>query len=473
MVAIFLFAPSFSSAQSCIGICINIIPSGDPGSGGGGSGASGAISPSNLHVEINGGDSCASSREVTLTLEFSNVTTVNISNDEDFSEGDWGVLEGSSDPENPIRGQNREIIRTAQIPWTLTRGDEVKEVFVIFRSSSRNASNVYSDTILLDESTDCEFVPPETEEPDDSENVDDVSPGDYIRGFNRSTIYFIEQDGTRRPFLNETIYFTHHPTFGPVEFVTDQTLVRIDLGFPMLPKPGTILVKLPEDPKVYYIENDPLNIQSEVLRWIENEELAESIFGTEWRNYLIDLDPVLFPRFVIGDSISTTEPISSAGLIHKVQLDANKFTNDFDSDGLTDYLEAVFGSDPTNPDEDNDGLLDGGEYRYATSPTNPDTDGDGFLDGDEVSRGFDPLGPGVLDSDGDGLSDPDEFFYQTDRYLADTDGDGFDDKTEVDHGFNPNGPGLMPRTVSNFTTTRYILSAFDLAIFRIRNLLPF
>lgn len=42
-------------------------------------------------------------------------------------------------------------------------------------------------------------------------------------------------------------------------------------------------------------------------------------------------------------------------------------------------------------DSDNDGLSDAMELLYKTDPTNVDSDGDGYKDGDEVANGYDPL----------------------------------------------------------------------------------
>ena len=42
-------------------------------------------------------------------------------------------------------------------------------------------------------------------------------------------------------------------------------------------------------------------------------------------------------------------------------------------------------------DSDGDGLSDEEEAIYGTDPHNPDTDGDGYTDGEEVKAGFDPL----------------------------------------------------------------------------------
>ncbi|MCL2637517.1 MAG: peptidoglycan DD-metalloendopeptidase family protein [Oscillospiraceae bacterium] len=67
---------------------------------------------------------------------------------------------------------------------------------------------------------------------------------------------------------------------------------------------------------------------------------------------------------------------------------------DFDGDGLTNYEEYLYGTDPWNPDTDGDGLTDWEEiFIYGTDPLNPDTDGDGILDGDELKLGLDPLDP--------------------------------------------------------------------------------
>lgn len=47
-------------------------------------------------------------------------------------------------------------------------------------------------------------------------------------------------------------------------------------------------------------------------------------------------------------------------------------------------------------DSDNDGLADFLEFIYGTDPNDPDSDDDGFNDGTEVENGYDPKGPGTL-----------------------------------------------------------------------------
>lgn len=56
--------------------------------------------------------------------------------------------------------------------------------------------------------------------------------------------------------------------------------------------------------------------------------------------------------------------------------------------------------DKLNQDSDGDGLKDWEEAIYHTDPHNPDTDGDGTPDGEEVRLGRDPLKPGKCDATG-------------------------------------------------------------------------
>ncbi|MEE2771723.1 MAG: gliding motility-associated C-terminal domain-containing protein [Bacteroidota bacterium] len=98
-----------------------------------------------------------------------------------------------------------------------------------------------------------------------------------------------------------------------------------------------------------------------------------------------------------------------------------KTPNDADSDGLTDFEEAILGTDPENPDTDYDGINDGEEFHKNTDPLNAcdpdadnahcDQDGDGLTNSEEISAGTDPL---QADTDGDGLEDGEELAQGSD-----------------------------------------------------------
>ena len=127
---------------------------------------------------------------------------------------------------------------------------------------------------------------------------------------------------------------------------------------------------------------------------------------------------------------------------------------DTDEDGVPDYLEALFETDPTLADTDGDGLTDYQEINILqTDPTLPDTDGNGILDGDEdadgdgltnikeLELGTDPLDP---DSDSDGLTDGDEvLLYHTDPLSPDSDNDGLKDALEFEYNMDPTNPDTL------------------------------
>ena len=84
--------------------------------------------------------------------------------------------------------------------------------------------------------------------------------------------------------------------------------------------------------------------------------------------------------------------VSVSGILANSPLDS-------DGDGFPDAEEIKNNYSPFNPakvkitdsDMDKDGLSDYWELKFKTDPLNPDTDGDGFKDGAEVDSAYDPL----------------------------------------------------------------------------------
>ncbi len=108
---------------------------------------------------------------------------------------------------------------------------------------------------------------------------------------------------------------------------------------------------------------------------------------------------------------------------------------DTDGDGLSDYDEIANGCDPSVADTDHDGLSDYQEVKtYKSSCSKPDSDNDGIKDGEAVKLGKDPISN---DQDRDGLADDLEKKIGTDPLNPDTDGDGMSDGAEWNNGFNP------------------------------------
>lgn len=129
----------------------------------------------------------------------------------------------------------------------------------------------------------------------------------YVRSVYFDTVYYIDEiDGAlvRRPFTDAQTYFTYQNNWSAVETVTDATLPTLSLGAPMLPKAGVVLVKVQSDARTYALEE----VDGEVfLRWITSESAAQSLFGSDWADYVIDVSATLFPRFEQGDDVDSAD----------------------------------------------------------------------------------------------------------------------------------------------------------------------
>ena len=136
--------------------------------------------------------------------------------------------------------------------------------------------------------------------------------------------------------------------------------------------------------------------------------------------------------------------------LHKENMDIlNLDMDDNDGDGVLNYIENLYKTDPDNADSDGDNLSDYDEMAILT--TNPssadsdknnltddlsDTDNDGVSNYDEIYV-YD-TNPIIRDTDGDGVSDGLEITeYKSSPANTDTDGDGADDCWEVINGFDP------------------------------------
>ncbi len=135
-------------------------------------------------------------------------------------------------------------------------------------------------------------------------------------------------------------------------------------------------------------------------------QLADGTYGIYRADPLGDLD---------GDGVDD-EFDNCPSVANPDQLDTdgdglgNACDDDDDADGLSDADEAVFGTNPLDPDSDDDGMLDGAEVLAADGtgcpdPLTADSDGDSLSDGAEITMDTNPCD---VDTDGDGVSDGDD-----------------------------------------------------------------
>jgi hypothetical protein len=122
-----------------------------------------------------------------------------------------------------------------------------------------------------------------------------------IEGFD--TVYFLDHDGVRHPVMNEKVYFTWRDDFEGIATIAVDQASLYPLGSPVPPLPGTVLVKITTDPRVYLVTDNPEDPFSSTLRALDTELVAQNLIGEDWADYIIDIDDTLFPRFTFGEVI--------------------------------------------------------------------------------------------------------------------------------------------------------------------------
>ncbi|MFH1767363.1 MAG: hypothetical protein ABH826_04745, partial [Patescibacteria group bacterium] len=182
------------------------------------------------------------------------------------------------------------------------------------------ASDASNQVFTINSETTTPEVPPVRPEPGtlgpspvtgEMEEISVVDPGDYITSPSFATVYYIDSNWVRHPFMESQIFFTWQDSFNNVRVVTDATLPTLTLGTPMLPKPGVVLTKIQSDFNVYAEEVDSTSAFKPILRQIISESVATGIYGTNWAAYVIDVPVTLFNRFNFGQNIDSIDDIIS------------------------------------------------------------------------------------------------------------------------------------------------------------------
>ncbi|MBU1759189.1 hypothetical protein KKG31_09000, partial [Patescibacteria group bacterium] len=112
-----------------------------------------------------------------------------------------------------------------------------------------------------------------------------------------SAVYYVAEDGTRWVFPNERTYFTWYDDFDDVVEISCEELADYSIGEVVTYQPGTRLVKIQSINKVYAVE------PGGNLRWIQTEDDAETLFGSNWANRIDDVPDGFWPSYTEGDDL--------------------------------------------------------------------------------------------------------------------------------------------------------------------------
>lgn len=127
--------------------------------------------------------------------------------------------------------------------------------------------------------------------------------GDILKSPDSSTVYFIGLDGKRHTFPNGATLVSWSYSFDQifgliVDQPTNEELATYPIGKNMTVRPGTYMVKIVHDPKVYAVE------PGGVLRWVTSEQVATELYGSDWNKQIIDIDETFWKNYTVGAPIT-------------------------------------------------------------------------------------------------------------------------------------------------------------------------
>lgn len=125
----------------------------------------------------------------------------------------------------------------------------------------------------------------------------DLQPGDLIKTSNSPAIYYFGYDGKRHSFPNSQTFYSWYPDYSNLKVISNVSLSSIPLGKNITIRPGTYLVKLKTDPKVYAVE------PGGVLRYIASPADAVYLYGSSWATRVIDLPDYLMADYKRGQTL--------------------------------------------------------------------------------------------------------------------------------------------------------------------------
>jgi hypothetical protein len=143
-----------------------------------------------------------------------------------------------------------------------------------------------------------------------------LSSGDLIKA-SGPAVYYYAADGKRYVFPNEKTYFSWYMDFSTVKTISDSELAAIGIGGNVTIRPGTKLVKIQTDPKVYAVT------RCGTLHWVESEAVAKALYGDAWAMRVVDVPDSFFVNYTIGSSVSTN--VHPDGTLVTYSGDTNKY----------------------------------------------------------------------------------------------------------------------------------------------------
>lgn len=170
--------------------------------------------------------------------------------------------------------------------------------------------------------------------------------GTLIKSEGSSAVYILGLDGDRHAFPTEREFSSWGLSFDDVETVDDRTIAAYDLGVNVTIRPGTFLIKLQTNPKVFAVE------PGGVLRWVSTEAVALQLYGADWVSRVVDVSDAFWGNYTVGEDVdSAVHPdgtiIIRNGLHYYVADGSKAYLSDADVTTLRYYSNVAVTTNST------------------------------------------------------------------------------------------------------------------------------
>lgn len=146
----------------------------------------------------------------------------------------------------------------------------------------------------------CAFAAPKAEA---------ASAGDLIKMNGLSSIYYLGSDGKRYVFPNQATYFSWYKDFSSVKVISQAELEALPLGANVTMRPGTNLVKITTNPKVYAVT------AGGTLVAIPDEATAKTLYGDNWAKKVVDVPDAFFTNYKTSSAVASATAYPEGSLV--------------------------------------------------------------------------------------------------------------------------------------------------------------
>lgn len=121
----------------------------------------------------------------------------------------------------------------------------------------------------------------------------------------RAVYFYAGADEKRHAFPNEKVFFTWYANFDDVVVVSAEFMSSLSLGGNITYHPGTRMVKFQTVRTVYVVE------RYGVLRAIVSEDVAQSLYGSDWNQQIDDISDAFWGNYSFGEDVDSDEDYDS------------------------------------------------------------------------------------------------------------------------------------------------------------------